>query len=550
MPNLHSHAFQRAMAGMTERRGPGDDSFWTWRATMYRFLDALTPEDVEAIAALAYVEMLEAGFASVAEFHYLHHQPGGAPYADPAELAHRIAAAAAETGIGLTLLPVLYSYGGAGAAPLAGGQRRFGCDLDGFLALREASRAGLRRRRGARRRAALAARHHARPARRAASPRSPTARCTSTPPSRCRRWPTSRPGSARGRWRSCSTASASAPRWCLIHCTQMTADETARLAASGAVAGLCPITEANLGDGIFPGAAYLAAGGAFGVGSDFERPPRRSPGSCAASSTASASPARPATCSPRPARSVGATLYRRRARRRRPGARRGPAARSRPGALADLVAIDRDHPALAPLDDDAAARRLDLRRRRRRGARGLVGGPARWSATAATSPATASPPATAGRCGALDRPDRLTAGLLLTRRQSASRSRGSTCASAGGGPWRSRHAGAQRRRGSGRDVLRRARRDRMLYAIALTVCLTGFAMQPFTGLRPDWDVVGRVVVKLGIVGAMAAAVLVVWRLGWLAVVARSRTPTRDLLDWVRRLPAPARARGERGEHGR
>ena len=86
MPNLHSHAFQRAMAGMTERRGPGDDSFWTWRELMYRFLDVLTPEDVEAIAALVHVEMLEAGYASVAEFHYLHHQPGGAPYADPAEL--------------------------------------------------------------------------------------------------------------------------------------------------------------------------------------------------------------------------------------------------------------------------------------------------------------------------------------------------------------------------------------------------------------------------------------------------------------------------------
>ena len=167
MPNLHSHAFQRAMAGMTERRGPGDDSFWTWRELMYRFLDVLSPEDVEAIAALAYVEMLEAGFAAVAEFHYLHHQPGGAPYADPAELAHRIVAAAAATGIGLTLLPVLYSYGGAGAAPLAGGQRRFGCDLDGFLALREASRAGLAADAVLGVGAALAARDHAGAARRA-----------------------------------------------------------------------------------------------------------------------------------------------------------------------------------------------------------------------------------------------------------------------------------------------------------------------------------------------------------------------------------------------
>jgi formiminoglutamate deiminase len=107
MPNLHSHTFQRAMAGMTERRGRGDDSFWTWRELMYRFLDVLTPEDVEAIAAQVYLEMLEAGYASVAEFHYVHHQPGGAPYANLAELSHRIAAAATTTGIGLTHLPVL-----------------------------------------------------------------------------------------------------------------------------------------------------------------------------------------------------------------------------------------------------------------------------------------------------------------------------------------------------------------------------------------------------------------------------------------------------------
>src|SRR5690625_3109766 len=123
--NLHSHSFQRAMAGMTEARGPaGRDSFWTWRELMYRFLDQLGPEDVEAIAALVFVEMLEAGYASVGEFHYLHHAPGGAPYDNPAELSARIAAAAAETGIGLTLLPVLYMQGGTDGRPLAGGQLR------------------------------------------------------------------------------------------------------------------------------------------------------------------------------------------------------------------------------------------------------------------------------------------------------------------------------------------------------------------------------------------------------------------------------------------
>ncbi|TKA94007.1 formimidoylglutamate deiminase, partial [Cereibacter changlensis] len=123
--NLHSHAFQRAMAGMTERRGPAQDSFWTWRQLMFRFLDALTPEDVGAIAAFVQMEMLEAGYAAVAEFHYLHHQPGGAPYADPAEMAGRIVAAAAETGCGLTLLPVLYQQGGCDGRALGPGQARF-----------------------------------------------------------------------------------------------------------------------------------------------------------------------------------------------------------------------------------------------------------------------------------------------------------------------------------------------------------------------------------------------------------------------------------------
>ena len=136
--NLHSHAFQRAMAGMTEFRGPSDsDSFWTWRTLMYKFLDRLDPDQIEAIAALTYVEMLEAGYACVGEFHYLHHQPGGESYADPSELSTRIASAAAATGIGLTLLPVLYVYGGADKRPLAGGQLRFGCDFDRFVKLFE-----------------------------------------------------------------------------------------------------------------------------------------------------------------------------------------------------------------------------------------------------------------------------------------------------------------------------------------------------------------------------------------------------------------------------
>jgi formimidoylglutamate deiminase len=138
--NLHSHAFQRAMAGLTEAKGPSRDSFWSWRALMYRFVDRLTPDDVEAIAALAYLEMLEAGFTRVGEFHYLHHDAQGRPYADPAEMASRIAACADQTGLGLTLLPVFYAHADFGGAAPKEGQRRFIHNVDGYARLIEASR--------------------------------------------------------------------------------------------------------------------------------------------------------------------------------------------------------------------------------------------------------------------------------------------------------------------------------------------------------------------------------------------------------------------------
>ncbi|TMJ21407.1 MAG: formimidoylglutamate deiminase, partial [Alphaproteobacteria bacterium] len=132
LPNLHSHAFQRAMAGLTERRGAEADSFWTWREQMYRFVERLGPDDLEAIAAQAYMEMLEAGFTWVAEFHYLHHQPDGRPYDNIAEMSERIVSAAAEVGIGLTLLPVLYRQGGFGGKPPAEAQRRFLNDRESY----------------------------------------------------------------------------------------------------------------------------------------------------------------------------------------------------------------------------------------------------------------------------------------------------------------------------------------------------------------------------------------------------------------------------------
>lgn len=267
MANLHSHAFQRAMAGLAERRGGGEDSFWTWRALMYRFLDLLTPDEVEAIAAQAYLEMLEAGFASVGEFHYLHHQPGGVPYADPAELSRRIMAAAEATGIGLTLLPVLYAQGGAGGAPLEPGQARFGCDLDGFLRLIEAVRPALPPG------AVLGAAPHSL---RATTPALLDALVAALPagPLHIHAAEQLREVEEVSAWLGRRPVAFLierdwfGPRWTVIHATHMTAEETAGLARSGAVAGLCPITEANLGDGIFDGPGFLAAGGLFGIGSD------------------------------------------------------------------------------------------------------------------------------------------------------------------------------------------------------------------------------------------------------------------------------------------
>ncbi|WP_207481652.1 formimidoylglutamate deiminase [Arenibaculum pallidiluteum] len=269
LPNLHSHAFQRGMAGLAETRGPSGDSFWTWRQVMYRFLGRLSPEDVQAIAAFAFMEMLEGGFTALAEFHYLHHDVDGRPYADLAEMSARIAAAAAETGMGLTLLPVFYAYGGFGAQPAGEGQRRFLNDPERFLRLAEGARkaiAGLPD-------AVVGIAPHSL---RAVTPGTLTEVLAATPAGPvhihvaeqvkevedCIAWSGRRPVD----WLLGHAAVDG--RWCLIHATHMDGAETAALARSGAVAGLCPITEANLGDGIFPGADYLARGGRFGVGSD------------------------------------------------------------------------------------------------------------------------------------------------------------------------------------------------------------------------------------------------------------------------------------------
>ena len=349
LSNLHSHSFQRAMAGMTEHRAAGQDSFWTWRDLMYRFMDRLTPEQIEAIAALVFMEMQEAGFAAVGEFHYVHHQPGGTPYSNPAELSARIFAAAATTGIGLTHLPVLYTYGGAGARPLAAGQMRFGNSVDQFASLLDAvhrqvthlppdTKVGI-------------APHSLR----ATNPADLAQVLTLAHDGPVHIHVAEQPkevadvsawlGAPPVEWLLDHTAINA--NWCAIHATHMTEAETKRLAQTGAVAGLCPITEANLGDGPFNGPGWLRAGGQFGIGSDSNvrislteelrtleysqrlRDIRRN-------------------IMVEPAGSVGQSLYL--------GAATGGAqalgrksGQIAPGYLADLVAIDLTHPSLCAL---------------------------------------------------------------------------------------------------------------------------------------------------------------------------------------------------------
>lgn len=269
LANVHSHAFQRAMAGLTEARGPSDDDFWTWRALMYRFLDRGGPDEIEAITALAFMEMLEGGFTRVAEFHYLHNDPSGAAYADRAEIAARIVAAAQATGIALTLLPVFYAHAGFGGQPPAHGQRRFINDLDGFADLVGRCRVLT----GALLDAVVGVAPHSL---RAVSPEELAAMPAlagdgpihihvaeqTKEVDDCLAWSGARPVE----W-----LLANAPvdaRCCLIHSTHVTEPEWRGIVERQAVVGLCPVTEANLGDGVFPAVDFTRAGGRFGIGTD------------------------------------------------------------------------------------------------------------------------------------------------------------------------------------------------------------------------------------------------------------------------------------------
>jgi formimidoylglutamate deiminase len=268
--DLHCHAFQRAMAGLTERRASGGDSFWTWRETMYGFVARLSPDDVEAIAAHLYIELLKGGFTSVCEFHYLHRDPEGRPYANPAEMSERLVAAAASAGMGLTLLPVLYTSSDFGGEPPTPGQRRFlgtpesiGSMIAGLRAAHPDVRVGLAPHSL---RAvppdALAEAVRALDAIDPAAPIHIHAAEQEKEVADCVAWSGKRPIE----W--LLDRHRLSPRWCVVHATHMTDAETDALAASGAVAGLCPTTEANLGDGLFPLARYLERSGSLGVGSD------------------------------------------------------------------------------------------------------------------------------------------------------------------------------------------------------------------------------------------------------------------------------------------
>src|SRR5690606_2045155 len=268
IPNLHSHAFQRAMAGLAEHRTHPQDSFWTWRELMYRFAARMDPDSTHAVATQLYAEMLEAGYTTVCEFHYLHHQPDGRPYDDPAAMSRALVAAARDTGIRLTLLPVLYMTGGFDGQPLSPRQQRFGHDVDGFLRLLgslqplqdDMLRIGcafhsLRAVPEDAMRQVLAALPADAPVHLHIAEQVPEVDASLA---------------ARGerpvQW--LLRRFAVDRRWTLVHATHLDADEVRGIAASGATVAICPTTEANLGDGLFPLRDYLDAGGRWGIGSD------------------------------------------------------------------------------------------------------------------------------------------------------------------------------------------------------------------------------------------------------------------------------------------
>lgn len=271
MPNLHSHAFQRAMAGLAEYASANQqDSFWSWRDRMYGMMNTLSPDHLRTIATFLYIEMLKAGYTSVAEFHYVHHDIHGKPYADLAEMGKQISAAATQSGIGLTLLPTLYSWSGFGEQPATAGQRRFILDTDRYLHLWQTLTTDLQHQLNQRTGLCF---HSLRAVTSSQIDTVLQADSGSQPihihvaeqqkeVTDCLAWSSQRPVEYLYDHHPVDE------RWCLIHATHLTDSERQRIARSGAVVGLCPTTEANLGDGFFPLPAYLHDQGHFGIGSD------------------------------------------------------------------------------------------------------------------------------------------------------------------------------------------------------------------------------------------------------------------------------------------
>jgi formimidoylglutamate deiminase len=357
MANVHSHAHQRAMAGLAEVAGPSHDNFWTWREIMYGFARKIGPDELEAIAAQLYMEALKAGFTSIGEFQYLHHAPDGGAYADPAELSLRCIAGAKTAGIALTILPTLYRYGGFGGQEPQEGQRRFTNDAESYLAIVA--------------RLADETREHEE-MRLGISPHSLRAVTPALLKEVIHAFDRMRAGAPihihvaeqKKEVEDCLAHHGRRPveflmshqdltqRWCLIHATHMSDEETERLAGSGAIAGLCPTTEANLGDGIFNAPRFLTKGGSFAIGSDSHI------------TVSVAEDLRQLEYSQRlklnqrnvlaeaPARSTGRRLFET-ASAGGSQALRQPQGALAPGLRADIVILDEDHPALIGRKGDA-----------------------------------------------------------------------------------------------------------------------------------------------------------------------------------------------------
>lgn len=268
MVNLHSHAFQRAMAGLAEVSLNPADSFWSWRDLMYGLVAKLAPEQAQTIAKFLYVEMLQAGYTQVAEFHYLHHQPNGQAYGDPATMALAVRQAAKDTGIGQTLLPVLYSHSGFGGQAANDGQKRFIHDVDAYMALQESlsKEHSLSLNQGICFHSLRAVTKEQINTTLAALPTDWPIHIHISEQQKevhdCVSWSQQRPVA----W--LNNEIGLSERWCLVHATHVDEAELQAISRSQAVVGLCPTTEANLGDGIFPVTELIAQGGRFGIGSD------------------------------------------------------------------------------------------------------------------------------------------------------------------------------------------------------------------------------------------------------------------------------------------